>query len=65
MNTRASIVLLLLGTSILISGSLFKVLHWPSANIQLLLGSVLQSVSLIMLAIKVARGNVSFAFLDR
>lgn len=57
MKTRTAIALLLIGTAIITSGSLFKVLHWPSANIQLMLGTVMQVVALITLAANVLRSG--------
>jgi len=35
---RIASVLAFLSAAILVSGGLFKVFHWPSANIQLLVG---------------------------
>lgn len=55
MNTRTALALLLIGTAFVTSGGLFKVLHWPTANIQLVLGTLLQIVALVALAAKVLR----------
>lgn len=57
MNTRTALALLLIGTAIITSGGLFKVLHWPSANIQLMLGTVMQVVALLTLAAKVLQSG--------
>ncbi|HRO99116.1 MAG TPA: hypothetical protein PLN54_06735 [Flavobacteriales bacterium] len=57
MNTRTALALLLIGTAIITSGGLFKVLHWPSANIQLMLGTMVQVVALLMLAANVLRSG--------
>ncbi|MBL7953461.1 MAG: hypothetical protein JNJ91_00375 [Flavobacteriales bacterium] len=55
MKTRTAVSLLFVSLALLASGSLFKVLHWPSANIQLLVGTVLHVTALITLATMVAR----------
>lgn len=55
MKTRTALALLILGIAILTSGMLFKFLHWPSANIQVLLGSIVQITALLTLAINVSR----------
>ena len=55
MKTRTAVSLLFVSLALLASGSLFKVLHWPSANIQLLLGTVVHVTALITLATTVAR----------
>lgn len=57
MKTRTAVALLFVSLALLASGSLFKVLHWPSANIQLLLGTVLQVTALITLAFIIARSS--------
>lgn len=54
MKTRTALSMLLVGTAILTLGGLFKLLHWPSANIQLMIGTMLQVVSLLVLAVKLA-----------
>ncbi|MBK7382924.1 MAG: hypothetical protein IPI81_06240 [Flavobacteriales bacterium] len=57
MRTRTAFSLLLIGTAIVTGGSLFKVLHWPSANIQLLLGAMLQVAALLVLAYRSMRST--------
>lgn len=57
MNTRAALSTLLFGFAVLTLGSLFKVLHWPGANVQIVLGSLLSALGLLGLAIHVARGR--------
>lgn len=55
MRTRTAVSLLLVGTAVITLGSLFKVLHWPSANIQLMVGAVLQVTALLVLAYRSMR----------
>lgn len=57
MNTRFAFATILIGLAVLTMGSLFKFLHWPGANIQVLLGSATFSVGLVFLAVNVARGR--------
>jgi hypothetical protein len=57
MNTRIAIALLLIGCAFITSGWLFKFLHWPSANIQLLIGALILVVALITLAANVLRSG--------
>lgn len=65
MKTRTALSLLFIGLAILALGSLFKVLHWPSANIQLLLGTLAQVTALIALAINVSRRQNLKEMLER
>ena len=55
MRTRTAVSILLIGTAVITLGSLFKVLHWPSANIQLMLGAVLQVSALLVLAYRTVK----------
>lgn len=57
MNTRIALSLTLVGMAILTMGRLFKFLHWPGANIQLLIGSVVLVIALVALSVNVARGR--------
>lgn len=57
MDIRIAFSLALLGAALLVMGSLFKFLHWPGANIQVLAGALVLSVGLVALAINVARGR--------
>jgi hypothetical protein len=57
MKTRTALALLLIGTAIITSGGLFKIMHWPSANIQLVLGTLMQVAALLALAAKVRQGG--------
>lgn len=54
MKTRNILALLLVGTATLTCGGLFKTLHRPGANVQLLIGGKLQTAMLLVLAIKLA-----------
>jgi hypothetical protein len=65
MNTRTAVALLLIGTAIISSGGLFKVLHWPSASIQLMLGTLMQVVALLTLAANVLRSGSLRQVLER
>ena len=65
MKARTALALFLSGTSLFIGGVLFKIQHWPFASIQLILGAGLQSITLIVLAYKVARAPDLKGFLDR
>lgn len=55
MKPRNALALVLVGLAMLTSGGLFKLLHWPGANIQVLLGAVPQVVGLLSLAVHVVR----------
>lgn len=65
MKIRAALVLALIGSAMLTVGGLFKLLHWPTANIQLLLGTLVQVVALLALAVQVARGRGMKELLER
>ncbi|MBK9177748.1 MAG: hypothetical protein IPM46_15735 [Flavobacteriales bacterium] len=65
MKTRNILALLLLGTAILTNGGLFKLLHWPGANVQFLIGAMLQTVMLLVLALKLAKGPSMNPLLER
>lgn len=55
MKPRTALALLLISSAMLTTGGLFKLLHWPTANIQLLLGATVRVVALLVLAAVVAR----------
>lgn len=55
MKPRTALALLLISSAMLTTGGLFKLLHWPTANIQLLLGATVHVVALLVLAAVVAR----------
>lgn len=65
MKTRSILVVLLIGTALLTSGSLFKILHWMGANAQILVGALLQTAMLLMLALRLAAGRISLPALER
>ncbi|MCB0768874.1 MAG: hypothetical protein KDC00_00525 [Flavobacteriales bacterium] len=64
MKTRIALSLLLVGTAMITIGGIFKLLHWPTANIQLLFGTVVQASALLVLAVKVARTHALRTLLD-
>lgn len=43
------LVLFFLGMAITIVGALFKIMHWPSANIMLTLGMLTEAAAIIVL----------------
>ena len=45
------LVLFLLGMAITISGSLFKIMHWPGANFMLTIGMITEAIALITLIV--------------
>jgi hypothetical protein len=57
MDTRKSLALVLCTAAIITSGGLFKVLHWPGANLQLLVGGVVHVFALCLLAHRVWHGG--------
>lgn len=67
MKTRNIVALLLLGTAILTNGGLLKLLHWPDANVQFLIGALLQTVMLLVLvlALKLAAGPSTSPVLEQ
>lgn len=65
MKIRAALALVLVGSAMLTVGGLFKLLHWPTANIQLLLGTLVQVVALLALAAHVAHGRGLRELLER
>lgn len=65
MSTRIALVLLLIGYALITAGGLFKIMHWPGANIQLLLGACVQVMALLALAMQVLRHDSLRALLDK
>lgn len=55
MKTRVALALVLVSVAMITVGGLFKLMHWPSANIQLVLGALVLVFALLSLAINVAR----------
>lgn len=45
------LVLFLLGMVITIVGALFKLMHWPGANIMLTIGMITEAIALISLIV--------------
>ena len=45
------LVLFLLGMAITIIGSLFKIMHWPGANIMLTVGMLTEAIAIITLIV--------------
>jgi hypothetical protein len=64
MRTRIALSLLLVGTAMITIGGIFKLLHWPTANIQLLAGTLVQASALLVLAVKMARTEALRTLLD-
>ncbi len=65
MKTRKLLALLLIGTALLTSGGLFKILHWPGANAQFMLGAMVQTVMLVALAVKLGTAPEGASLLER
>jgi hypothetical protein len=65
MKTRTAIILLLSGYTLITTGGLFKIMHWPGANMQLLVGACIQVIALITLVLQVARHNSLRDLLER
>ena len=63
MNLKAfskPLIVLLIGILCTVLGATFKIMHWPSAGILLLIGTVLEFLAIlyaIILLIKVAKKN--------
>ncbi|MFT3886318.1 MAG: hypothetical protein QM724_13090 [Flavobacteriales bacterium] len=55
MKPRIALALVLVSAAMLTLGGLFKLLHWPTANIQLLLGTLVHVAALLALAGNVLR----------
>lgn len=64
MTARGAIVLLLVGFSVSILGALFKIQHWPHAGELLIASSLMQSIAIVILALKVSRYPGFKYFLD-
>lgn len=46
---KIPLVLFLLGMVITIVGALFKIMHWPGANVALIVGMLTEAIALIVL----------------
>lgn len=55
MKTRTALSLAFFALAVLTLGGLFKFLHWPGANAQVLLGASALAVALVGLGLNVAR----------
>lgn len=65
MTARTAIVLFLLGTVLWVIGAALKVQHWPYGDQLISGGSVMQTLSMLILAYKVFRYPGLKDFLDR
>jgi hypothetical protein len=52
---KIPLILLILGMAITIIGALFKLMHWPMANVLLFIGLICEAVGLIMLISRTMR----------
>ncbi|MEJ2003958.1 MAG: hypothetical protein P8X57_03120 [Cyclobacteriaceae bacterium] len=52
MKTKYAILLFILGLAIDMTGALFKIMHWPSADIFLIIGTICQVDGLIIFGFK-------------
>lgn len=52
---KIPLILLILGMAITIIGALFKLMHWPMANVLLFIGLICEAVGLIMLISRAMR----------
>uniref|UniRef100_UPI00404A174A GldL-related protein n=1 Tax=Flavobacterium sp. TaxID=239 RepID=UPI00404A174A len=52
MKTKYVLAFFLVGIVLTILGFLFKVMHWPSANILIILGSIFEVIALILFIYK-------------
>jgi uncharacterized membrane protein len=50
------IIAFLIGIVLTIIGALFKVMHWPYADLLLNIGTAVEIISLVLLIIKLIRG---------
>lgn len=48
-------IIFLLGMAITIVGALFKIMHWPYANVILIAGMGLEAAGIISLIVKIAK----------
>lgn len=64
MTARGAIILLLIGFAFSIIGALFKIQHWPYAGPLLVASSLIQSIAVLVLAVKVSRYPGFKDFLD-
>ena len=48
---KTPLILLIIGMLLVIFGATFKIMHWPSANILLVIGLICEAVGLIMLIV--------------
>ncbi|MCU0318476.1 MAG: hypothetical protein MUE88_00140 [Flavobacteriales bacterium] len=65
MKTRTALLFVLAGYTVITTGGLFKIMHWPSANMQLLIGATVQAVGLLALLGQVMRHHSLRALLDK
>lgn len=52
MKTKYVLAFFLVGVVLIITGSLFKIMHWPSANVLMILGSIFEVIALILFVYK-------------
>ena len=52
---KIPLILLILGMAITIIGALFKLMHWPMANVLLFIGLICEAVGLITLISRAMR----------
>ncbi|MBK8228194.1 MAG: hypothetical protein IPK70_13605 [Flavobacteriales bacterium] len=65
MTARGAIVLFLFGLALTIMGATIKIMHWPYADALLAGASLMQTISVLVLAYKVFSYPGAKDFLDR
>ncbi len=65
MTARGAIVLFLFGVALTIVGATLRFMHWPFADAMLTGASLMQTISVLVLAYKVFRYPGLKDFLDR
>jgi predicted membrane channel-forming protein YqfA (hemolysin III family) len=64
MKNRNILILFILAAILVLTGALFKLMHWPGAAILLVVGLLAQAICGLLLVLKLWKGTGSGGFLD-
>lgn len=65
MKTKHALTVFIAGILVTLAGSMFKIMHWPGANVQLILGISLEIVGGFLLLFKLITHPRLKEFLNR
>jgi hypothetical protein len=64
MEIKHTLILLFISAIIVVLGALFKIMHWPGANMMFIVGGLINTVCLVLLIYKLLTKEKTKDFLN-